>query len=100
MDCHSDSPFAMPDKFLTSAPVVIPAQAGIQWLIHLFPRSGNDHLWVMPASVTGALRRPEARNRSPDTYPLRQRAEQPVFVLAIAALRILQKALWIFSLFC
>ena len=29
--CYPDSPFAMPDKFLTSAPFVIPAQAGIQW---------------------------------------------------------------------
>ena len=31
MDYHSDNPFAIPDKCLTSAPAVIPAQAGIQW---------------------------------------------------------------------
>ena len=29
--CHSDNPFAMPAEFLTPAPTVIPAQAGIQW---------------------------------------------------------------------
>ena len=30
MDYHSDNPFTIPDKCLTSAPVVIPAEAGIQ----------------------------------------------------------------------
>ena len=32
VDCHFSNPFAIPDKCLTSAPTVIPAQAGIQWL--------------------------------------------------------------------
>ena len=31
---------------------------------------------------------------------LRQRVAQPASVLAVAALRMLQKALWIFSFFC
>ena len=37
MGCYPDSPFAMPDKCLTSAPFVIPAKAGIQWFILSIP---------------------------------------------------------------
>ena len=51
MDCHSDNPFAIPDKCLTSAPAVIPAcllQAGagrnpVVYCIHSRP-GGNDHM--------------------------------------------------------
>ena len=56
MDYHSDNPFAIPDKCLTSAPAVIPAQAGIQWFIAYIPAQAGMTTWVIPASVTGAIR--------------------------------------------
>ena len=72
MDYHSDNPFAIPDKCLTSAPAVIygqevlyaargqearsrPAQAGIQWFIAYIPAQAGMTTWVIPASVTGAI---------------------------------------------
>ena len=78
--CHSDSPFAIPAKFLTLAPSVIPAQAGIQegragmldglrslpvrWLIPLlsFPLCGNGLSKLLDSS---AACRGQVWNRSP-----------------------------------
>ena len=56
MDCHSDNPFAIPDKCLTSAPAVIPAQAGIQWFIAYIPAQAGMTTWVIPASAARASR--------------------------------------------
>ena len=54
MSCYPDNSFAIPDKFLTPAPFVIPAQAGADpppsfqrrlessGLDNSFPQSGND----------------------------------------------------------
>ena len=52
--CHPDSPFAMPARFLTSAPSVIPAQAGIQWFNYDMPARAGMTAPVIPASLNTA----------------------------------------------